>query len=778
LALLKKLLNILTILTMLRILLIDDNPHDRLLAIHALEREFNDLQIKQVALPQDFEQAFSSGEFDLVITDYELRWSDGLTVLRKMKSRYPEIPVVMFTNSGSQEIAVEAMKSGLDDYVIKSPNNYMRLPVAVRLALKQAHTQRQITGLETRFQTLLNQLKVGVYRITTDGVVLETNTAFLQLLGLDSLGEIPLNQTLERYFNSEDYAQLLQELRTTSDLREHEALLHRTDGGKIWVRISQTFTSDNGTTVIDGIIEDITERKQAQKALQESEARFRWLYESNVIGIAFWNMDGQITEANEAYLQLLGYTRADMEAGSLRWNNLAAPECQDVVIKITQELKQLGISTPVEKDYLHKAGHRIPILMGCAFREGSQTDGFAFVVDLSERKHAEQEREELLKREQAARAQAEAANRVKDEFLAILSHELRSPLNPILGWSKLLSSHKLPQNKTSEALATIERNAKLQAQLIEDLLDLSQILRGKLSLNIAAVDLEPIIKAALDTVRLAAQAKLIQLETKLSPNIGKVLGDPVRLQQVVWNLLSNAVKFTAPGGRVEVRLEQVARQAQIQVLDTGQGISPDFLPYVFEYFRQADSQTTRKFGGLGLGLAIVKHLVELHGGTVWAASPGEGKGAIFTVRVPLITSQSEKSSSATQSDSYQDLNGIRVLIVDDEVDSREVVAFILHECGAEVTTVASAAAALPAFSQVKPDVLVCDIGMPEVDGYMLLRQIRNLPPEQGGQVPAIALTAYAGESDRQQALLAGFQNHVPKPVEPTQLVKLIANLVN
>ncbi|MBD2437584.1 response regulator [Nostoc sp. FACHB-110] len=763
---------------MLRILLIDDNPHDRLLAIHALERELSNLQIQQIARPQELEQALSAGEFDLVITDYELRWSNGLNVLREIKSRFPEIPVVMFTNSGSQEIAVEAMKSGLDDYVIKSPSNYMRLPVAVRLVLRQAQTQRQITGLETRFQTLLNQLKVGVYRITADGVVLETNAAFRQLLGLNSVDEIPVNQTLEPYFSSEDYAHLLAELSTITDVREREALLHRTDGSTIWVRISQTSLTDNQTTIINGIIEDITERKLAQKALQESEARFRWLYESNVMGISFWNMNGQITAANDAYLHLLGYTRVDLEAGGLCWRDLSPPDCRDVVVKIIEELRKFGISTPVEHYYIHKKGYRVPILMGCAFREGSRTDGFAFVVDLTERKQAEQERERLLKREQTARAQAEGANRVKDEFLAILSHELRSPLNPILGWSKLLSSQKLSQDKASEALATIERNAKLQAQLIEDLLDISQILRGKLSLNIASVNLESIILSALDTVRLAAQAKSIQLQTNLSADIGTVLGDTVRLQQVIWNLLSNAVKFTAPSGRVEVRLEQVGRQAQIQVIDTGQGISPDFLPYVFDYFRQADSQTTRKFGGLGLGLAIVKHLVELHGGTVWATSPGEGQGAIFTVRVPLIANQNQQSQSAEQFDNYQELTGIRILVVDDEVDSREVVAFILKECGAEVIAVASATEALPALNQLKPDVLVCDIGMPQVDGYMLLRQIRNLPAEQGGQVPAIALTAYAGESDRQKALLAGFHNHVSKPVEPNELVKLIASLVS
>ncbi|AFY44908.1 response regulator [Nostoc sp. PCC 7107] len=762
---------------MLRILLIDDNPHDRLLAINALEREFVDLKIQQIARPQEFEQALSVGEFDLVITDYELRWSNGIEVLRNIKSRYPEIPIVMFTNNGSQEIAVEAMKSGLDDYVIKSPSNYMRLPVAVRLALKQAVTRHQMTGLETRFQTLLNQLNVGVYRITADGIVLDANAAFLQLLGLDSLTEISFNQTWRSYFSTEDDAQLWQQLRIDAGVRERELLLHRPDGREIWVRISQTFTTNGDTTIIDGIIEDITERKYAEKALQESEARFRWIFESNVIGICFWNSDGNITAANDAYLQLVGYTRADMKTGGLHWTDISESEYNEQDLRIIEELKQFGISTPVEKCYIHKAGYRVPILIGCAFREGSQTDGFTFVVDLTERKQAEQEREQLLQREQTARQTAEAANRVKDEFLAILSHELRSPLNPILGWSKLLVTHKLSESKISEALATIERNAKLQAQLIEDLLDISQILRGKLSLNIASVNLQSVISAALETVQLAAQAKAIEIQTTLSANVGTVLGDPVRLQQVVWNLLSNAVKFTSSGGRVEVRLEQVGRQAQIQVIDTGQGISSEFLPFVFDYFRQADSQTTRRFGGLGLGLAIVKHLVELHGGAVWAASPGEGQGAIFNVRIPLIKNQTQLSQSPEQSDIYQELTGIRILVVDDEVDSREVVAFMLKECGAEVIAVPSAAEALSAFTQLQPDVLVFDIGMPDVDGYMLMRQIRSLPPEKGGQIPAIALTAYAGELNKQQALFAGFQLHSSKPIEPTELVNLITQLV-
>lgn len=745
---------------MLRILLIDDNPNDRLLVIHALEREFSSLEVKQIIRPEDLEQALSAGQFDLAITDYQLRWNDGLTVLRAIKSRYPDCSVVMFTNSGTQEVAVEAMKSGLDDYVLKSPNHYVRLPAAVRLALERVATRRKAAELEVRFQNLLNQLHVGVYRLTANGTLLEGNSAFVELLGLNSWQEIPENQTLESYFQPEDYAQLLNQLYQDGNVRDREVALHRADGSVIWVRISKTFTTVGGATFIDGLMEDITKRKLAEKALQESEARFRWLFDSNVIGIAFWDTDGKIVEANDAYLQLIGYTREEMRSGALHWQNITSPENQDVQRQIIEELKQFGVSTPVEYSYIHKAGHRVPILIGCAFRQGSQSDGIAFVVDLSERKRAEQEREQLLQRERAARAEAEAANRIKDEFLAILSHELRSPLNPILGWSKLLATRKLDAAKTAEALAIIERNAKLQAQLIEDLLDVSQILRGKLSLSISSVDLVSVISAALETVRLAAQAKAIEIHTVFEPNVGLILGDPTRLQQVVWNLLSNAIKFTPVGGRVQVRLSKdfltntqspnasflspVADCAQITVSDTGQGISQDFLPYVFDYFRQADSKTTRQVGGLGLGLAIVKHIVEMHGGTVSAHSAGEGQGATFIVKLPLMTAPSPptKHKESSQSEKFSILKGVRVLVVDDEADSRELVAFVLQEHGAQVTTVTSALAALQAATNIKPDVLVLDIGMPQIDGYMLLRQIRSLSSKQGGNTPAIALTAY------------------------------------
>lgn len=382
--------------------------------------------------------------------------------------------------------------------------------------------------------------------------------------------------------------------------------------------------------------------------------------------------------------------------------------------------------------------------------------------------------------------QAQQANRIKDEFLAVLSHELRSPLNPILGWARILQKNHQDAAKTQYALETIERNAKLQAQLIEDLLDVSRILQGKLSLNTVPVGLTFAIKAALETVRLAAEAKSIQIKTIFEPNVGQVLGDSGRLQQVIWNLLSNAIKFTSQGGRVEVRLETINDQVdthptkytQITISDTGRGISSDFLPYVFDYFRQADGTTTRKFGGLGLGLAIVRHLVELHGGTVQAASPGEGQGAVFTVKLPLIAASKLNQDNTADGDrSDFNLNGLQALLVDDDKDSREFIAFVLEQYGVQVTEADSAHDALSSLGQAKFDLLISDIGMPDMDGYTLIRQIRKQSPDRGGEIPAIAVTAYAGEIDRQQALAAGFQQHISKPIEQELLIQAILTIV-
>ncbi|MEH2175345.1 AAA family ATPase [Nostoc sp.] len=390
-------------------------------------------------------------------------------------------------------------------------------------------------------------------------------------------------------------------------------------------------------------------------------------------------------------------------------------------------------------------------------------------------------RAHLYEAELTARSAAESANRIKDEFLAVLSHELRTPLNPILGWTKLMRTRKLDRATNDRALETIERNAKLQTQLIEDLLDVSRILQGKLNLNFYRINLVSVIEAAIETVRLSAEAKSIQIQTILESGVGEVLGDANRLQQVFWNILSNAIKFTPIGGQVKIKLEQVGSQAQVCVTDTGKGIAPEFLPYVFDYFRQADGATTRKFGGLGLGLAIVRHLVELHGGTVQAESLGEGQGATFTVRLPYLQDESKKikdakDNSSLVADRSSPLSGLEILVVDDDADMREFLPFMLEQYGATVTVVASAIEALTALSQFQPNLIISDIGMPEMDGYMLMRQIRNLKPEQGGTIPAIALTAYAGEIDRQQAIAVGFQQHISKPVDPEELVRAIASL--
>ncbi|HEY9639473.1 MAG TPA: PAS domain S-box protein [Coleofasciculaceae cyanobacterium] len=387
------------------------------------------------------------------------------------------------------------------------------------------------------------------------------------------------------------------------------------------------------------------------------------------------------------------------------------------------------------------------------------------------------ENAQLYQVAQRDRAEAEAANRVKDEFLAVLSHELRSPLNPILGWIKLLQKGRLDAKKTAQALETIERNAKLQAQLIEDLLDVSRILQGKITLNVAPVNLAATIKAALETVHLAAEAKNIRIQTHFHPLAGTLLGDTNRLQQVVWNLLSNAVKFTPAGGRVEIRLEQIDQMAQIQVQDTGKGISPEFLSHVFDYFRQEDGTTTRQFGGLGLGLAIVRHLTELHGGIVQVDSPGQNLGATFTVQLPLNLLELHSIPDMSYPTVVTDLTNVQVLVVDDDEDMRELAAFILTQSGAQVTLAASAAQALNLLDQSIPDLLLCDVGMPEIDGYALIQQIRMRHPEQGGTLAAIALTAYAGEINQQQALAAGFHLHIAKPVEPEKLLKAIARLL-
>jgi signal transduction histidine kinase/ActR/RegA family two-component response regulator len=403
-------------------------------------------------------------------------------------------------------------------------------------------------------------------------------------------------------------------------------------------------------------------------------------------------------------------------------------------------------------------------------------------LEVAERKQAEEERAQLLIREQAARAEAESANRTKDEFLATLSHELRTPLTAILGWSHLLRMNKLREPQFAHALETIERNARSQSQLIDDLLDVSRIVTGKLQIELSTVNLAAVIEAAIESVHPALMGKGLKLET-LVESFCPVMGDAHRLQQILWNLLTNAIKFTPKGGQIKITVKRKNSELRVEVADTGIGVSPDFLPYIFDRFRQADGSTTRAQGGLGLGLAIVRHLVELHHGKVEVESPGAHRGSTFTVRLPALATASlrpdlDKTQKIDSEDllinSSRILDGLRILVVDDDPDTRDLVATILTRCGSEVRCSGSAADAIVAFQEWNPDLLVSDIGMPEEDGYGLIRRLRKLRSKRAKQIPALALTAYATDEDRALALSAGFQMHLSKPIEPENLVSSIA----
>ncbi|MBE9227968.1 PAS domain S-box protein [Phormidium sp. LEGE 05292] len=702
--------------------------------------------------------------------------------------------------------------------------------------------------------------------------------------------------------------------------------------------------------------QDISEHKQAEIALRLSESKFMRLADANVVGIIVANYTGKIVEANDAFLQMLGYTKSDLDAGEVNWRSISPSEYLPLDEQKWQKLQQTG-KVSFEKEYLHKNGDRIPVLIAAAKLEGNEEAAICMIVDLTERQQAENalrqseqsfrnladsmpqivwtanpdgtvdyynqrvyefsgfsqqadgtwewqpvlypddeqrtveawqqavetgeiyecehrikrvngefrwylsrgipvkdeqgcvikwygtatdihaqkqyqaEREQLLRREQTARTEAESASRLKDEFLATLSHELRTPMNAMLGWTTMLRTRKLNETTTARALETIERNTKTLNQLIEDILDVSRIIRGKVRFSLQPLELLPVFEQAIETIKPTATVKDIQIVLEpLQANSLKVMGDSSRLQQIIWNLLSNAIKFTPNGGCVTIRLSAVmgkegeklddrgqglgdreelpqpltpsfgetaepekycscpifnCRFAQIQITDTGIGINSEFLPFVFDRFRQADGSITRSHGGLGLGLAIVRHLVELHGGTVEVFSLGAAQGSTFTVKLPLVVESSSAQEQAGRGEGSFPLSSdallkdLRVLVVDDESDARDLISVILEDRGAKVTAVGSAQEAFTTVLQKSPlDIIVSDIGMPEGDGYSLIRQIRQLPPEAGGKIPAIALTAYASAEDSNKAISAGFNRHIRKPVDPTELTMAIAHIVD
>lgn len=534
--------------------------------------------------------------------------------------------------------------------------------------------------------------------------------------------------------------------------------------------------------------------------MQLSEAALHWLNDLLAQGILVTDAEFNICGWNHWLESHSGKSAVEMVGRNLleaypdlitrRLDEYYRDALKSQVRIVSQRLHGylLPISPSIEGSafaHMQQSAHIAPLI-----EEGRVIGTITLIDDVTERVERENRLVELLANEKAARAEAEAANRAKDEFLAIVSHELRTPLNSILGWAQILRTTKFDKESFTHGLETIEKNAKAQAKLIDDILDASRIITGKLRLDVRPVDLASIIESAIDTARPAADAKSIQIKMSLESWAGLVSGDPNRLQQVIWNLLFNAIKFTAKSGQVEVRLRCTNSQVEVAVSDTGQGISAEFLPHVFDRFRQANSTSARKHGGLGLGLAIVRHLVELHGGSVHADSEGEGRGATFTVKLPLMAVHAPENS--TTQDIIQaaeaeraiksnpayipPLDNVRVLVVDNESDAREILNLMLTQRGAKVTTATSTREALEVLQEWKPDVLISDIGMPGEDGYSLIRKVRALEPERGGRIPAVALTGYAGPEERVRLLSAGYQIHVTKPVELDELVIVIAGL--
>jgi PAS domain S-box-containing protein len=537
-----------------------------------------------------------------------------------------------------------------------------------------------------------------------------------------------------------------------------------------------------------GVVLDVTKRKAA-------EQRLRLAQEVAGIGTFEWNVRTGINTWSPELETLYGLPEGSFAGTFEAWAKTLHPDDLALAVRKVEESLATG-SLAAEFRIVRPDGTvRWMEARGQVFRDaaGQPERMIGVNLDVTERKALQVEREALLEAEQAARTRAEVESRLKDEFLATLSHELRTPLSAILGWAQLLSRGSLrDEAKRQQGVTAIERNARTQARLIEDLLDMSRIVSGKVHLMVQQAPLAELVNTALATVQPSAEARGVRLEKRLDPRVGAVAGDPDRLQQVIWNLLSNAVKFTPRGGKVEVVLERMSSLVELRVTDTGEGIDPAFLPHVFDRFRQADGTTTRKHGGLGLGLSIVRHLVELHGGSVRAESAGRGRGATFIVSLPVGLPLGEVPEPtrvrAPRSDALggapaaalgaSPLEGVRILLVDDDGDGRELARRVLEERGAIVCEAESSEKALELLPSFHPNVLVSDIGMPGGDGYSLIRRVRALAKADGGNVPALALTAFARPEDRKRALATGFHQHLTKPMNPEELVSSVAALAS
>jgi PAS domain S-box-containing protein len=681
----------------------------------------------------------------------------------------------------------------------------------VALSLQRARRKKIEVALgekELRLREAQAIAHMGSFHWDVSADTLAWSDELYRIYGLESgKSRVTYQSYLERIHpdHREEVGTSLEQAITTRKSFEHEYRIIRFTGETRWISTHgrPIFDADGTLITMQGVCQDITDRKRAEEALRESEERARrTLVEQMLAGVVEGDSDGKFVMVNQRFCDITGYTEAEL-VGTLM-SDITHPDDMPNCVGLYRRLLETGESFVYEKRYMRKDGSEVWVNNNVSpvyNADGKIEKAVAVVIDITDRKRAEREREQLLKQEKAARAEAQAANQSKDEFLTIVSHELRSPLNSILGYARLLRTRPADVSRIKQTVEIIERNGRMQLQLIEDLLDTARIISGKLKLEVSPVALVNVVTAALEAVRPAAQAKNIEMVSHIAPSAGQITGDHGRLQQVVWNLLSNAIKFTPQSGRVELRMESVDHHVRITISDTGKGIEPEFMPFVFDRFRQSDSSSARRFGGLGLGLSLVKQLVELHGGTVEAASDGPGCGATFRVTLPqspaktgasvlqqprAVATREVRMEGAIPLDEVPSLEGVSVLVVDDQEEARKLLTETLSECGAQVTAVSSGIEALAILADPpegeRPSVLILDINMPGEDGYKALERVRALEVERGvsqsDQIPAIALTALGRSEDRLKALAAGFRMHVAKPVEPAELAMVIASLAD
>jgi len=666
----------------------------------------------------------------------------------------------------------------------EDPKNQQREKSPVK-STSQTET-RQTKQQRKWFEVTLDSIGDGVITVDVDGKVTRLNPVAEALTGwknADARG-----QPLEKVFHviNEDTRVEVENpaLRAIKDgvvfgLANHSLLITR-DGKEISI-------DDSGAPIKSGgdmlgavlIFRDITERRRGEQA----RMRLAGIVDSSEDAIISKSLEGIITSWNNSAERMFGYTPEEAIGKSIVM--IIPPELREEETMILGRLRRGERIEHFETVRVTKTGKRINLSLTVSpvrNKQGEIIGASKIARDITDKVRAERELTRLLASERAARERAEAASRAKDEFVAMISHEIRSPLNAILGWSHMLRQGALDETATANALESIERNARAQAQLVSDLLDVSRVITGKLRINARPVDIMNSLESALESVHPAAEAKQITIDVQREPYATVVTGDADRLQQVFWNLLSNAVKFTPRQGHVSVKIARTNSYLEVAVSDSGTGIPEDFLPYIFDRFTQADTTSARKHSGLGLGLSIARHIVELHGGTITAESAGERKGATFRITLPVRALQSQEADPAQTTAPIHTianeimLNGLRIMVVDDEDETRELLKMMLSSHGAEVLAAASGTEALAQIDECQPGIIVSDIGMPVMDGYMFMKRVRALDSEQRS-VPAIALTAYARAEDRLRALAAGFQMHVPKPVEASELVMVIASLV-